>query len=208
MSDRIPNPDYEMHDEHLTEGELAGFLDDALDDATRDRVERHLDGCDECRAELIAVTSLLETAAAGSGSARGQRRWKLRGAVAALSAAAAIVLIVLIPQIEPSGGTIVDRERVGTEEPALLSAYEPPDEATLSASGLTFAWADYGSDSYRVTVTTEDGGLVWSLLTADTVAQAPTTVGFDPGATYFWYVDAIEGGIIGRSAVRSFTVTH
>jgi anti-sigma factor RsiW len=199
-----------MHDDHLTESELAGFLDGALDGDTLHRLERHLDACDDCRAELVAVARLLESADTTQhrkAAPRPRRRWRVSAAGGALVAVAAMALLVLVtPDGEPVGSAAVDRQRVTDPAGALLPAHGPADGAAVARGVVAFAWAGYGADTYRVTVTTEDGAVTWSHATADTVAVPPAGVGLEPGATYFWYVDAIAGGIVARSDVRSFTV--
>src|SRR5260370_9828936 len=43
---------------HLTELEVAAFIDRGLDPDGRARVARHLVGCDACRSEVAAITRL------------------------------------------------------------------------------------------------------------------------------------------------------
>src|SRR5260370_23944014 len=43
---------------HLTEMEVAAFIDRGLDSDGRARVARHLVGCDACRSEVVASTRL------------------------------------------------------------------------------------------------------------------------------------------------------
>jgi hypothetical protein len=221
-----------MHEDHLTESDLAGFLDGELDEGAQTRVERHLDACDECRAELVAVARLLEPPAAqqlgdisdleaasgidtgapraaGSGSARARRRWRFGTAAGGLAAAAAVALLVLVPPGgDPYGGTVVERERFVEDDRAVLPVHAPADGTALPHGGVTFVWGGAGADTYRLTVTTEDGGVAWSHVTADTLAAAPADAPIEPGGTYFWYVDALHGGIVARSEVRSFTVAR
>lgn len=54
---------------------LAAFLDTALDGEARRQLERHLAGCDECRAYLATYR---RTVAAGAGSARAEMPDELR----------------------------------------------------------------------------------------------------------------------------------
>ncbi len=46
------------HSDHLVEGELHGYLDDELSTDQRAAVERHLDECEVCRAELERLQAL------------------------------------------------------------------------------------------------------------------------------------------------------
>src|ERR1051325_371765 len=65
---------------HLTEGQLAGYLDGDLNPDERLWIDAHLDDCPVCRAELaagarLAESSRAETPVAGSPGARVGRRW-------------------------------------------------------------------------------------------------------------------------------------
>jgi hypothetical protein len=203
---------------HLTEGELAGYLDRDLSATERQSVERHLDGCDECRAELVAVAGLVDRWNAGDtrsqpapsvpGRLSRRRSWRGPMGVVGLAAAAALAaLLLVVPGPEPFAEAGRDRERLSTEGVAPLRTHAPTDAGAVGRDDLRFAWADQGTDSYRLTITAEDGGLVWSVTLADTLAVPPDTLHLEPGARFFWYVDAMSAGVVARSGVRSFTVT-
>jgi hypothetical protein len=203
---------------HLTESELAGYLDRDLSATDRQSVERHLDGCDECRAELVAVAGLVDGWNAGdtrtepapsvSGPPPRRRSWRGAMGLVGLAAAAALAgLLLVVPGPEPFVEDARDRERFATEGVASLRTHAPSDAGAVARDDLRFAWADHGTDSYRLTVTAEDGGLVWSVTLADTLATPPASLHLEPGARFFWYVDAMSAGVVARSGVRSFTVT-
>src|SRR5438094_80632 len=69
---------------HLTVADVAAYADRGLAAAERARVEAHLAGCAECRAEVVAVARL-------SRSFARRRRWAV---MAPLAAAAALVLFL------------------------------------------------------------------------------------------------------------------
>jgi hypothetical protein len=203
---------------HLTEGELAGYLDRDLSATERQGVERHLDGCDECRAELVAVAGLVdgwnaddtrsEPAPAVARRPPGRRAWRGPMGLVGLAAAAALAaLLLVVPGPEPFAEHGLDRERLSTEGVAPLRTHAPSDGGAVGRDDLRFAWADHGTDSYRLTITAEDGGLVWSVTLADTLVAPPGSLHLEPGARFFWYVDAMSAGVVARSGVRSFTVT-
>jgi hypothetical protein len=202
---------------HLTEGELAGYLDRDLSATERQSAERHLDACDECRAELVAVAGLVDGWNAGDTRnepapavpGRLPKRRSRRGSMglAGLAAAAAVAALLLVPGTDPFVEDGRDRERFGTEGVAPLQTHAPTDAGVVDRDDLRFAWADHGTDSYRLTITAEDGGLVWSVTLADTLATPPGSLHLEPGARFFWYVDAMGAGVVARSGVRSFTVT-
>lgn len=127
--------------------------------------------------------------------------------VAGLAAAAAVAALLLVPGTDPFVEDGRDRERFGTEGVAPLQTHAPTDAGVVDRDDLRFAWADHGTDSYRLTITAEDGGLVWSVTLADTLATPPASLQLEPGARFFWYVDAMSAGVVARSGVRSFTVT-
>jgi hypothetical protein len=198
---------------HLTEAELAGYLDGDLGATERQGAERHLDTCDECRAELVAVAGLVGGWNGGANpsehapSATGHRSWHRRLRLTGLAAAAAVAALLLVvpgpePFVEDGGG----RDRFGTEGVAPLRIHFPLDAGVVGRDDLRFAWADQGSDSYRLTLTAEDGGLLWSVTLADTLATPPRSLHLEPGARFFWYVDAMSAGVVARSGARSFTV--
>jgi hypothetical protein len=196
---------------HLTDSELAGYLDDDLSPEERRRVVQHLDACDVCRAEAVETSRVLaedvdlEVPAPAARDAR--RRWRVRG-VAGLATAAALAAILLVrPGGIPPGQEAVDRERFVTEGVDRLTAYAPPDAAAVRRDDLLFAWEDRGTGSYRITVTAEDGRLVWSQALADTTVVPPPTLDLGPGERFFWYVDAISAGVVARSGAHSFVVT-
>lgn len=203
---------------HLTESELAGYLDRDLSATERQSVERHLDGCDECRAELVAVAGLVEGWNAGdtrsepapsvSGPPPRRRSWRGPMGLVGLAAAAALAaLLLVVPGQEPFAEHRLDLDRFGTEGVAPLRTHAPSDGGAVGREDLRFAWADHDTDSYRLTIAADDGGLVWSVTLADTLATPPASLHLEPGARFFWYVDAMSAGVVARSGVRSFTVT-
>src|SRR5262245_55507337 len=85
-----------MGDAHLTDRQLASYLDRALPPAERSAVEIHLEACDECRAELRAAARLATTVPAP------RHRW-----LAAVAAAAAVVaFMVFAPSRRPAGDVV------------------------------------------------------------------------------------------------------
>jgi hypothetical protein len=204
---------------HLSESELAGFLDGDLAAAERTRVEAHLEACDQCRAEMVTVTRISrdipEPGAAPDISIRSSRRsWRLPAGIGGLAAAAAIAFLFLSPAgPSPSGipasPGLSDRppeERTGTEGVARIETHFPSPGASVQREALRFSWADQGDASYRITLTAEDGARLWSATLQDTTAVPPADLELEAGRTYFWYVDAIDIGVIGRTGARPFTI--
>lgn len=205
--------------QHLKENELAGFLDGDLSPAERARVEAHLEACDRCRAELVAVartahdfsTADPEWSAAASPA---RRRWRIPAGIGGLAAAAAIAFLFLSPARPPvqdgwSPPGLNDRpvqERLGGEGVARIETHFPSAGGLVRRDALRFSWADQGSVPYRITLTAEDGALIWTATLEDTTAVPPADLALAPGETFFWYVDAIDIGVIARTGARPFTI--
>lgn len=197
---------------HLTERELAGFLDGDLQRAERERVVEHLDECAMCRRELVEMRQLVDSYASpperGLPPARPKplvRRWRLAaGAAAAL--AAGLVAILVLPR-----SAIVDQrstERAG--EPAASTASEgtgrigvvsPTEGAAITPGTTVFAWRTTGADVYRFTLLAESGEPVWTHETGDTTLVIPSAAPA-PSGEYFWRVDAIADGITATTGVH------
>ena len=208
---------------HLTDGDLAGWLDGGLDAAARRRVERHLDACDACRRELAETTRLLETLPASGAAAppatgrpdgapraatpsRG-RRWA--SALASLAAAAALAVTALrsVPSPvesslrgDPGGRSIA----VGEGE-RRIRVVAPTDSTLRAGEPVVLRWHAAPGETYRVTVGAENGAPIWRTATADTIVSLPDSVRLRPGA-YFWRVEATSAGIVLGSGYQRFEV--
>jgi anti-sigma factor RsiW len=197
---------------HLTEEQLAGFLSDDLSAEERLRVDEHLDGCDACRAEAIAVSRLEATvpsAPAGASSPRRMgaavRRSRVPAGVVGLLAAAGLAAVLLWSG-DPGIHGFPDEERFGHEAIQRLETRFPAAGAVLPRDSVAFSWTDTGADEYRLTISAADGALLWSQTAADTVVVPPATLDLPAGETLFWYVDALDVGIAARSGIQSFEV--
>ncbi|HKP30775.1 MAG TPA: zf-HC2 domain-containing protein [Gemmatimonadales bacterium] len=187
---------------HLTEREIAGYLDDNLDAPARAGMERHLEHCPECRAELIAV---MELAADRPSPAVKPARWRQRWIIPA-ACAAGLALVVLV---RPRGGASLSE----SERPSGLSESLPRIAVTAPANGtsvrrdaLLLGWRSRPGESYQVTILTESGEPLWHLETTDTAVSVPGTVALVTGKLYFWRVDAVADGRSASSGVRQFQV--
>jgi hypothetical protein len=200
---------------HLSEHELAGFLDTELAEADRIRVEAHLEACGECRAEIRQVAQILQElpsavtepkrAPKPTPDHRSGSRWRLPVGLGGLAAAAVVASVL----IWPGGTDLVEQpvqERSGTEGVALLAPHFPSAGGVVDRADLRFSWESHEAGSYRITLTAEDGALLWSQTLADTVAAPPTDLELPAGQSYFWYVDAIDIGVAARTGALSFTI--
>jgi anti-sigma factor RsiW len=189
---------------HVTESDLAGYLDHDLAPADRLRVEAHLDACAQCRLELIEVQRL--AASYQAATRRTARRWIPVAALTAL--AASVAALLLIPRIRETTTQRVEPVRsAGREGQLQIEVASPASDVAVAAATVVFTWRAARADVYRLTLLTESGEPVWSLETADTTALVPSGTRLKPGA-YFWRVDAIADGITATSGARRLLVTR
>jgi len=189
-----PGPEAPLDSGHLDPNDIAAYVDGALDDAARARVDAHLAACGQCRAELIAVRRIL------AGAPR-RRRWF---ALTTIAAAAAVVLLIVWPRDRergvPGGPVVRDGETPGA---VMLIA---PD--SVAGLPLSFAWRPLpNATTYRVSLTTTSGVLIWSGATADTTMAVPDSVSVASGTAFYYYVDALlTDGTSVSSGVRQVRV--
>jgi len=174
------------NDTHPGADDLAAYLDRRLDDSARAEVEAHVAWCDECRAELRAVSDILRT-----DGAKPRRRLVWIGP--AVAAAAAIVLLVAYPR-GPSAtdDTPAHRDVPGAVDPAPILTSPVPDPEGTDARILRWTRVER-ADRYRVTVFDTAGTVLWRAVTPDTSVSLPDAAGLVAGTTYLWRVDARVG---------------
>ena len=183
----------DMTDAHLTERQLASYLDRALDSRERSLVEAHLEGCDECRDELLEASGIAATAPVP------RRRW----VVAAAAAAAVAAVVLLLPTRRP-GGEVIRGPDDGEGVPG-VQPVSPAQGGQVPQSAVRLTWRRApAAELYRITVTDAAGAPVWSDSTSDTTLAPQATL--RPGK-YYWVVDALLAD--GRAATTGnlgFTV--
>ena len=188
---------------HLSAEIVAAYVDATLVDEERTRVEAHLAECSECRREVIEVSGAIHT--------RGRfRPWQVIAPVAA--AAAVIAVVFLGPKIlqsPPSPGPVLrGSDSISSQQARTgIEVISPAEGSSLSHADVQFVWRPPALDaSYRFTVTAEDGEVIWSVATPDTAVAIPSSAAFQPGRTYFWYVDALlPDGRSTSTGVRQFS---
>lgn len=177
---------------HLSDSVLAGFLDNRLDAATRRQAVVHLDGCADCRAELVAVAGLADPYRA-SPAARRRRFWLVAGT--ALAAGITGIILSRGPGLPDETRETVRTPVVGSTEAPRIIAVTPRDGAAVTPAGAQFTWRAYTADTYRFVLLEEDGTPAWSSDTHDTSLVLPAEIILAAGRTYFWRVDALADGI-------------
>lgn len=191
MSDSTVPSEY-----HVTDLEIATYLDRRLPPEQLDRVEAHLAECPDCRDELLAARGLI----------RRVRRPRKLAALAAVAATAAIVL--LLPILVPRDAPAPQPQLRSPVQPPPLTAYGPVGETGTRVP--TFVWAAVpGAASYRLTVTQEGGESVWSANGTDTARTLPDSVALHSGASYWWVADAlIANGTTRSTGLRGFRISE
>jgi anti-sigma factor RsiW len=187
--------------QHLSATEIAAFIDSRLTPDARAAAELHLSGCPQCRDELASCLRL-----AGTAPSRSSTRvpWPLLGTIAA----AVLVAVVFRPGQQRVARN-VSRERAtspATSAPALA----PLSDRTFARQAARFTWQrDSAAIGYHVVVTDSAGAPVWrSDDLSDTTVAPPSSVRLNPGARYFWRVDALHAdGSSSQSATTGFRIT-
>jgi hypothetical protein len=193
--------------EHLTDAELAGYVDHDITPEERRRVEVHIDQCAECRAEIVALSRIAHPEASGAGSGVARRRWWWLPA----AAAAVIVAGVSLPRLTTtplSPDTAQRSRRTDADGRSRFAAVAPASDTTVRDSPLAFTWHATDADAYRFILTTEGGDPVWRKDTGDTSLVLPDSVALQPGHAYFWQVEAIAKGITATTEVRRLQIAR
>jgi hypothetical protein len=194
---------------HLNPNEIARYLDHGLSAEARDSVERHLDACDQCRAELGESARLSDsfTPVTTDIKRRAQSwRWIPAGISAAVAAAALLIFVInpYRPQKAPS--LPAERGAYFGEGRAPIERISPAPNAITGARGLIFRWHTSPAALYRFTLLTQSGEPVFSVDTQDTVVSVPDSIVFTSGRNYFWRVDGTENGVVSSTGATPFHV--
>ncbi|HNX96495.1 MAG TPA: zf-HC2 domain-containing protein [Candidatus Aminicenantes bacterium] len=159
---------------HLTEDDVAGYLDHRLDSRRQREVEAHLAGCDDCLAQVADVAAALAEPASlpqGLVPAR-EARWELRPAIRwrPVFGVAAVLLVVLsvavvlrverrLPLAPAAEERATDQILAeGRELPGEPAAPAPPREQTKAAPASVPARRGHADDSSRLGLAPEAKG--------------------------------------------------
>jgi hypothetical protein len=180
---------------HMTDLEIAAFVDNGLDTRKRSEIEDHLVRCGECRENVIRTQDIID---------RSRRSRRLASAAVVVLAAAAITLIA-VPTLRRS--SIDNRDAIRADDnTSSLVAYGPIGD--LKAAPSRFTWGSLrGAISYRITLTTDTGVAVWSSSVTDTTIVLPASVSLERGTRYMWVVDAVTNdGTTRSTGLREFGI--
>jgi anti-sigma factor RsiW len=151
MTNPAPEP-------HLDPHEISGYLEGTVAPAQRARLEAHLADCEECTAEMVAVSRLRRPAGRAM-------RWAGAAAIAA-----AVLAVVVVGRPHERGAGHAVRERGDTSGSAVHAV--APAEGAVVSSGPLLVWnAVPGASTYRVAVTRANGDSVWAAAVRDTTAR-------------------------------------
>ena len=188
---------------HITDEDLAAWLDGTLEGAARANAEQHLVACDECRAVVVQ--------AGGTIALRKRTRawpWAAGGLAAA---AAMVILVVSRPPVPFATTNAVERAHAPvTEDVPRFEARAPEMRATVARDSLAFAWeAEPEGTVYQLTISDDRGRVVFTTRTADTAFVLPrdSATAITAGPVYYWLVEALLPDLrSATTAARSFTV--
>jgi len=179
----------------MTSERIAAYLDGGLSPEEREGLEGHLVVCSECRQDLAEASDL---------TGRSRARWLVLAAP--MAAAAALVLFFIG---FPNGSPQQDGPRLrGPATGTQLAIVSPLDGSAAHPDSLVFLWRAAGAEAYYVfTLTDAQGDVVFTIDLADTTLVLPRSVGLEPGAPYFWFLDALLDGARSTSTgVQEFSV--
>ena len=184
--------------EHLSAADLAMYIDRAASDLARQRTERHLSDCAQCREELAACDPLAR-------SLPSKRRTGILVSGLGVAAAAVVATFIAMRPTNPPNDATQER---GIGGPAgELAIVSPRPGASVPAKNIRFTWrADSGAAGYSVIVTTGAGSPVWKGETSDTSVAPPPVTKFVDGEFYWRVESARVNGGTATSRITSFRV--
>jgi len=154
----------------------------------------HVSGCPACRAQLVDLHRLLDSAPVvrerDSLDPPRRRTWTRPARWPVVAAAAAVLAVVLLWRGPFIGEVGPDRLR---DDPGALRGVAPAllSPRDVAADRPAFRWTSVPEASqYRLTVFDAEGGLIWSAETADTAIVAPSDAELTSGVSYWWRVEA------------------
>lgn len=178
--------------ECLGELAIADFVAGRLDPQARAPVVAHLLTCARCRSMALATGRLLADSGVArellrAGSSPAGYRWRRWSLPLGIAAAAALVFL-LWPRSADDTGSIP-----GLREPTDTGTVAPvPLVPRGSVAGVDrLVWSSVARvERYRVRLYDDEGSVLWTVETADTLATLPDSVVLAPRVPYFWKVEA------------------
>lgn len=207
---------------HLTEYDIASYLERKGVPEQRLRMEQHLADCAACAADLAAAVRVLNSIGKADPpelpgpifrealGARAQKKpWSLnffrssspfRYALAGILVASVGWWVVTSNRREQPS-----KFRSSSSSPT-VELILPPDEAVIAAIPVRFQWQPSSNAlQYRLTLFDDEGTRIWQGESAENHLTAPATVAFEAGKIYLWTIEAIlSNGLTLTSNLSSF----
>jgi hypothetical protein len=190
---------------HLTSDEVASYIDNTLSEAECIRAKAHLADCDACREEIVSVSRLTR---------RAPRTRRGVVALSAIAAAAAIIVVfVARPPADsdlPGGGALRGSGGPAASEGVNVVLAIAPIGSQSTSNDILFVWhrASAGAE-YRLTLTDDSGGKLWTGATTDTTLRIPKGAVTLPKGGYHWYVDVLQSdGGTATTGIKSFEISR
>ena len=183
---------FERQSACLTEDVLVSFADGRLGDAERFAATQHVSTCRHCQHELGSLVRALKDPdverAARSG---GRMRLRLAGMLVPLAAAAALIIVFVVPERQ--------RSRVPEKvhrAPVLASGPAPVGVSPVGPVSrvVELQWSIVpNAETYRVTLFDADGRVLYETQANGTSTFLPDSLKFAPAQRYLWQVQARIG---------------
>ena len=173
----------------LDDDTIAALAAGTVDAAARARALAHVAACARCRHAVASVARALTDPAVAREVAATEGRGRRLPYRLALSAAAAVILLLL------AGPRLLDLGRpVHRAPPPSGAVPTPASPIGVVADADTLRWLGVpGADRYRVTLFDAPGQVLYETQLADTIAVLPDAVVLEAGRPYLWKVEARTG---------------
>ena len=190
---------------HLTSEEVASYIDNTLSAAECARAKAHLADCDACRDEIVSVSKLIQRAP--------RSRHRLVGFSVVAAAAAIVVILVARPSADSdstAAAPLRGRDTLGPSEGVNLVSAVAPLGTQSTSEDILFVWHRVAAGAeYRLTLTDDRGGKLWTGSTNDTTLRIPKGAVTLPKGEYHWYVDVLQtDGGTATTGIKSFGISR
>jgi hypothetical protein len=195
--------------DHLNSNQIAGYLDHGLSAEALETLERHLDACDQCRAELGELGRLSDSLVSVTPDIKPRarpRQWLPASVAAALAAAVLLILVTPRTAQKVLATSPAERGAASGEGRDQIERISPMPGTVNDARSLTFMWHPTSATLYKFTLLDESGQPLFSIDTQDPVVKLPASVTLVPGRNYFWRADGTENGVVSSTGATPFQV--
>lgn len=177
----------------LSEATIAAMAEGRLEAEARSSAMAHMASCPRCRAVVASVARALADPTVERESRRvdsDRRRGRSVGRIVKVAAGAAAATLLLLAWPQQVEEPPSHRAPPITLAPAAEAVW--PVGAVADVSSLSWT-AVGGADLYRAVLFDAEGGVLYEIELADTVAALPDSVQPEPGESYWWQVEARLG---------------